>query len=406
MSTYKPVLWDRLTQIKSVAKLHLGRWTNTSIRLPNCVYDHVFVGSGPSTLVRAISCLQRGEKILVIDESGTPGGAWLARARYSSTREPVDAVAHLLSAYPLAYSVLSQAGFNLVPRPLLYWVENSQPEVTILRSLSDAAYEVRSTARGTVCGYHQYHIAKYMFAGDIVTETASNEMRDEFLIFSYLPCSFQPVIDRLTLNFQQNGGKFALGTKVEGVSAKEDSIWVSTTGGLFSAKRLSVSRHFSWPVYGFDSMSKGSPSLNVHRSVLALVESVSPIPLVYVNLIGHPLFAAVQVGGMSTASPHSPYRYSFCLITGLDTIDNLPDAVDNLLGEFCELGVIPAGFQVRELTTTRHEVISRRSQDLHSRTEFFGPTCLPLVVDNLAQDISENATTWMRALRPATAFLE
>lgn len=294
--------------------------------------------------------------------------------------------------------MLSRAGFRVVPRPLLYWVASELPETSALADLSDAAYQVRTTARGTICAYHQYHLAKHAVAGESVADIAADAMRSEFLRFRYLNRSFQPVIDRLTRSYLKAGGRFMLSTKVTGIRARPDGLHVHTSRGRFRAKRVTVSRHLSWPVFGVDDRSHKKPNLNVHRSVLTLVESTVPIPLFYVNLVGHPWFAAVQVSEVSSDTDSKCHVYSFCMVTGHDAFADLPAAVTELMTELGGLGLVPEDCKVREISAVRRMVLARRSADLQASVDKLGTALCALIVDNLAQDMSENVDVWAQAV--------
>lgn len=361
--------------------------------------DHLFVGAGPSTLVRAIGVLGQGRSCLVLDEAPLAGGAWAAYQCFDSSAARVDVVAHLLSAYANAYDLLAEAAFLVERRPLLYWVASHQPHATLASGLSDEAFVVRSAFGGTICAYHQYHLACYQLSGTSASPEAAHAMVSEFQRFRYLSGSFQPVIDRLTQNFIAAGGRFRLGTRLQSCKRTHVGVSAHTTTGRIRAAEVTVSRHLSWPVLGFDRLADVRPAVNVHRSVLVLVRVPQVFPLFYVNLVGHPLFAAIQVSRLSQQADDAGFAYSFCLVTGHDHFADLSSEVQALLEGLAEAKLMPKAFTVCELKFHRREVSARRSADLQAAASRMGAGRVGLsVVDNLAQDMSEHVQAWSAAL--------
>ena len=130
----------------------------------NC--DTLIVGGGPYNIVLAINKLLKGQQVLIVDEENQLGGAWSPKPCFNEIDRRYDCVAHLLSPYQGAIDLLKRTGFELIKRPIFFWVnELTQQIATSYQQFSDDTFDPLLTKAGLLVTWHQWHGLKELDKG-------------------------------------------------------------------------------------------------------------------------------------------------------------------------------------------------------------------------------------------------
>ena len=363
--------------------------------LETITVDLVCIGSGPFNLVRAITTLSEGKDVVLVEETEHIGGAWATRACFGEPDLRYDCVAHLLSPFPDAYSMLESSGFKLRPRPVFFW-QYGIVDPFHLKFVTDEHFTPVQTPSGALLGWHQWMaLQNFEKCEKLAQKTLHNEVAT-FTGFRYFRGNFQPLVDKLRHKFFSLGGKMVLNKTIEKVAVHENSIVCEAPGMEIRADRVFSGRHMTAAIDIYGESIQEELQYNEYNSLIIRVALKNAPSCSYINCVSHPNIGAIQIarcendsleGGTYALTVVSSYPESAeADLVSLELMRDLQslDVVD----DFVILDAVFYRYHSSSHSTAYCKQVVTKSDgrvNLH-------------VVDWMAECMSSNASEWFSAL--------
>ncbi|MDZ4371006.1 MAG: FAD-dependent oxidoreductase [Phenylobacterium sp.] len=307
--------------------------------------DALLIGASPIMLMRGVILASRGAKVVLLERSDQPGGAWATPPLLGFDR--VEAGVHLLEARPAFYSALEQTGGMVLATAEL------GRDFALLRGR-------RVSLSGARAGFHAAVAAKALLRGERDKATrigvsALRAARQAGRPFRYPLGGAWDLTDGLLGQLRDLGAEVRFGAEVRGIGLKPSAgqVECETTIGTFRPGQVTVSSRAHAPLFidGVRQAPETEPT-TCHSVVLHVVDH-APGAFGYVEVLGDPVIKRVRDVSLFAAPSVPAGQALICLqlreALPADGLTLAGECRDNLV----RLGLLSAGATV--IAAARHD---------------------------------------------------
>jgi hypothetical protein len=365
-------------------------------------FDLIIIGSGPTSLARAVTEARAGRSVLLLERDCHVGGAWAARPCFPGSESRYDVVAHLVSPFLEAHAMLNSVGVRMLKRPIYFLAHDPVGNVARFQTMGgDDDFQPVLTEGAALVAWHQWYYAEDL-SHDIPPAQRDLNLaghRANFDNFAYFESGVQTVVDLMHKHFVQAGGDLRLQVDVEEIRYASSGSEVLTTAGVFFARKVVSGRHLTAAIQNLPEGVEPNPlNTNEYNSLMIKACFERPPAYEYINFVGHQSVGALQITQQDEPEGPSGSRV-LCVIGSFGQQDPMA-AAEAFVAEMAMRGVLPSSSQVLDAVFSRYVAHSHSTAYCQQVTEVTQGAIELTAIHSIGQSMTEGAAFWREALTP------